>query len=608
MLPNGKDFQNFKDFMTQLDTCTEPISESWISAQLLAIKDVMKASGQEPSDEMVREWTAFALWRLPDDGESLWGTHFGPFASGSTTDGQGWENPPRQYITLEAIRYWAQRSTQVKHPTLRLRFCELVWDFGQFTPEIKEEFKRKRIDYARRAISAASDCVAAYLHEHPISLVDIARRNFRLAKSIQDKALEKKMASELLHLHHLLKPEEGIAFRTFAFELLADKEDDVVTVDEKATILSDLEEEFKKLLESTDGFGDPHGAESIAQLLNEFYRKNGMQAEANNALVLAGQNFERVAKSAGGLLAPGFYNKARLLFEQAQDSDAAAAAFKEMTDAGPESMKAMKTIGGTFEISEAELESLVKEFTHGDARNALRLVAIKFLKKKKGVGDRMKEIAESTPFQAFISRNMVDKDGIVRAVIGGIEDDPDGHLMFHYLQENGLNAFYLRLVFQKIREHYPISDDEIVKHLLASPAFDIDNKEILSRIIKAYSEGDYLLVQHLAPAQIESSVRRVLRLAGVNINRVVRSEKYPGQIFEVRLLENLLRDSTFEEIFSGEDVPWYLRFLLTDCRGLNLRNEVYHGLFSEGQFNQNNAALLIHALLLLALVTKAEEK
>ena len=52
-------------------------------------------------------------------------------------------------------------------------------------------------------------------------------------------------------------------------------------------------------------------------------------------------------------------------------------------------------------------------------------------------------------------------------------------------------------------------------------------------------------------------------------------------------------------IFS-EDIAFYLRVLFTDQRGLNLRNDISHGLLPFDKCSMENADLVLHVFLIFA--------
>jgi len=70
--------------------------------------------------------------------------------------------------------------------------------------------------------------------------------------------------------------------------------------------------------------------------------------------------------------------------------------------------------------------------------------------------------------------------------------------------------------------------------------------------------------------------------------------------------EELLRDERVTGVLSS-DVTLYFRTLFSDQRGLNVRNNVCHGLSPIETFGPAIADRIFHALLVLALVKEKKE-
>jgi hypothetical protein len=75
----------------------------------------------------------------------------------------------------------------------------------------------------------------------------------------------------------------------------------------------------------------------------------------------------------------------------------------------------------------------------------------------------------------------------------------------------------------------------------------------------------------------------------------------------LRILDDILRDEGIKSVF-GEKTTNYLSVLLTDQRGLNLRNRICHGLLPSDGFGEQISDRLFHILLLLAQVRKKSEE
>ena len=76
---------------------------------------------------------------------------------------------------------------------------------------------------------------------------------------------------------------------------------------------------------------------------------------------------------------------------------------------------------------------------------------------------------------------------------------------------------------------------------------------------------------------------------------------------EKTLNDILEKESVIRECL-GEDVVMYLRVFLCDPRGLNVRNNVAHGLMEAEQFNRSISDRLLHIVLLLAGIRGVERR
>ena len=74
----------------------------------------------------------------------------------------------------------------------------------------------------------------------------------------------------------------------------------------------------------------------------------------------------------------------------------------------------------------------------------------------------------------------------------------------------------------------------------------------------------------------------------------------------MRGLDETLRDSVVIGVIT-EDAARYLRILLTDQRGWNIRNTLCHGILPADSFGQEVADRVIHALIILAAVRESKQ-
>ena len=128
--------------------------------------------------------------------------------------------------------------------------------------------------------------------------------------------------------------------------------------------------------------------------------------------------------------------------------------------------------------------------------------------------------------------------------------------------------------------------------LQRSPFIDEDAIEILEVGLERYLSGDYVSAMHVLIPQLEDVLRRTLRLLGGSTTSVqgdVTREIDLGQVLDAPEMERLL----------GEDTIFYLRYLLVEQLGMNLRNRVAHGLIRKSECDRPTLALVVMSLLRL---------
>jgi hypothetical protein len=90
--------------------------------------------------------------------------------------------------------------------------------------------------------------------------------------------------------------------------------------------------------------------------------------------------------------------------------------------------------------------------------------------------------------------------------------------------------------------------------------------------IEAFEAGDYWTAVHVLVPQAERGLRNVAVEIDGNVHRLIRTDEV-----RVATLDKILEDPAFEARFGANTVKC-LRGLLTDPRGMNLRNVTAHGL------------------------------
>lgn len=152
---------------------------------------------------------------------------------------------------------------------------------------------------------------------------------------------------------------------------------------------------------------------------------------------------------------------------------------------------------------------------------------------------------------------------------------------------------------ERIRERHGIPTvADLAAHFLRNPIVPVHLAAALARSLQRYWAGDTEGAALTVLPQIEALARNLLLVENVGIYRRQRGQtpgQYPGLGF---LLDAIAQD---------RNASWhrFLRTFLASPSGINLRNEVLHGLAQVGLVN---AALLLQAAGYLAVLTLARLK
>lgn len=151
------------------------------------------------------------------------------------------------------------------------------------------------------------------------------------------------------------------------------------------------------------------------------------------------------------------------------------------------------------------------------------------------------------------------------------------------------------MVLDRVIAKFSLSAEEIIDHLYTSPVFDPDRRSLVTRGIYAWLQKDHFVAAYVLTPEIEAVLRRLLVSVGGSIYKPSRT----GGLL-LRNLEEILRDDAIKQVLQDRIII-YFRILLTEQRGLNLRNSICHGLVPASILNRPVTDRLLHVLLVLAL-------
>lgn len=582
--------------LDKLNACLDELEKSSglsdhdVKTRLLQLRD---DESEAPScKEFDYELLAFSFSENNVNREVGWGTYFGPVMVWTTDSGQTLESPSISAVDKNAIDYWCLRVGMTSNPLLQDRYAGLVWDLSQRAIEQKPKHT-----YAKDSCAAILKLADDKLIDPPVDGVQKLERALSLARSLNDETLIAHCKSSILKYEQNVAEDGKPGLWGFSFDLLVDDPKVNIEKSVEKEIISDLETRLESL-----GGGDPWACERAADRLARYYRKRGSDENVRRVIRKLGNTFETAAENASPMLASSWLqhmHKTYLRFNLADDAERIS---KKLRSIGADVVGEMKTVSSEFRIPEDKLRKYVDEITDGSLQVVAARIAMEFLEKKDDAERLVRNLAKSAPLTYMISRQIYDHEGRVVATIGGVDDDLDGHIAAQIAQNMSISAIFLREVLDKAVEKLDLTAESLVSLLSESPAYTVDQDPLLVRSFGFYFANDYVAFIHLAIPQIEASLRRLVELSGGAILKERR-----GGGFNVSTLDAVLRTPEFHRIF-GTDGSLYLRVMLTDQRGWNIRNDVCHGLIPADHFTRTVADRLIHVFLLLGQLQLADDQ
>lgn len=236
------------------------------------------------------------------------------------------------------------------------------------------------------------------------------------------------------------------------------------------------------------------------------------------------------------------------------------------------------------------------------ADSVIARIFTNFLPKKDDVKESFQNIRNDSPLHFLFSTSIIGDDGLTIAKVRG--EDDDGHFVQHYAQNIQLTHFVFGRSLNDMRSKIPV--DQIKDIFISSPVYNERDGDVIDRILKAYWEGDNLTFSSLAIPYIESSLRFMHKANGIPVLRSSVNE-YGG--YEYASMGTLLNEDLLKAIFSGDkgvDLYTFIKITMLDSRGLNLRNNLSHGI-NLASFSSQFVADVVFLVLMTFLVIKKND-
>ncbi len=580
--------------LEELDRRNDTITEMTVLTEIETVVQYYETQKLDRPDELTAEWIAFNV--VPDykNGDGPWGTYFGPMMVWGHVNDKIVTVPSIEQITSTVIDYWEGRAAEAANPLLRCRYADLVWEFK---PKIASQ--RGKVDFAWIVIDSTLQIIKQLKFDSFLDAERKLERALALALSLKDQARLAAVRDAILNLNETLDdPQEKRHAAVFALQQLVGQKKIALGQQEEQAIIQKLEAYLEESSGGADNSGSkvPEASEVFASLLADYYRSKGRPEDVRRVLILYGSTVEAVSHSQPAIQAATWLHRVHGIymdFGLKADSEAMLVSLERVSRNIKRDLQLIKI---KVDIDPAQLEQFLESVTQGTLDDVLEGIAIHFIPDPAQAERTVKELAKKSIFRTLIPQQILGEGSRVVAQVGTVKDDLDGNVVLQLSQNMKFGKQMLAMVLAKVKERHGLSADQLLAFVSLSPVYNSDRHIMLKSGLDAYMREDWISAIHLFIPQIEQALRQ----SSVLLRRPIM-KTHRGGGFVLKNLDEILRDDAVEQWLTSP-VTKYLRTLLCDQRGWNVRNNVCHGILPAEGFNWMVADRLLHVILLLGLL------
>lgn len=583
-------FDKLADIWTYYDDVDR---KNFLSCDIVAAINSLPKSFSD-SDISRYEWLAFSF--SENSSNRNWNLYYGPLCTYVVNDTQEEVSIPRlEDVTLEILEYWENRANLVKNPLLKMRYTGLVFVFKKKLFNVEPDYRLIKLAH----IHALFDVVNGDYCHHKSIVLKYAERALELSIGFRNKELQNKSVEVYYNAHKRYTQNDmksgiwgQIMQSLIKHRPYFEKYEDAI-VKEQIERYERLKE--RALSEGTKTDRYLHVLSDQVDLLADYYHSIGETEKVEPLLETLLTAIKLSINARGGLWGQEMLMQIQTRYRKYGYDKIANDLFVDLRGLGGLTLKEMHRVSLSATVDKGLIDAYYDYLLSGTAREVLLRYLHHYLPNYKNEINRMKEIAKQAPLYDAITMTTIDSTGVATSKVG-IGADADVQKLSHSMYENiRYSSSFMDTHVIMMKEQNIMTTENLLELLESSPLIANDRKDIVRRGIQAYIEEDYLVSCHLLVPQLEAAIRRLFDINGSNI---MRAKQNPLNGSEYASLDTLL--ATDDAIlYMGEDITNYLRNLLTDQYGWNIRNQICHGLFGAGNFDSTMANRVVHAFMFL---------
>lgn len=524
----------------------------------------------------------------------VWEMHWQPLSTAIDAAGKPFHSPDVTLVDDEILEEWVKRAGAARHPLLRARYADLAWEVARFRR--KELACRPDVSMARIAIDGYLEAIERDLAPDEFITWNYIERALELAASINDASRVSRAKAILFRFGAECEARDPTyAFWRFDDVAWSQAQTLELSSEDRALIVGALERQLAVRSNVAEPqLFDPHFARTAADRLGRWREFSGEKAEARRTAQTAGAAFEAAASKASALVAIAWLSEQALRYRQLGDGEAVARVEQAIRERANEAQGLMRRISVPLKVTPEEVQAWADKVAGNNLEEGLRGFAAAGLIGRNSTERAVLDIAAKSPLIARIPISITGPEGFTKATIGSIDDDLDGRTVHHAAQLMSQRPPFLNAAWERLREKHSVDLERLIEWISQCPFFPPSRLRFLREGMQAWFAGDMVKVIHVLVPQVEAALRDVLAALG---GAVTRPDPDTGG-FQMISLGDVLSHERFKSKVH-EDIRFHLKVLYQDPRGLNIRNEVAHGIASFELFGLGLANTVVHSVILI---------
>lgn len=514
-------------------------------------------------------------------------------------DKNGAEWPDIKKFTDEQFKYYEERLIETDNIFLKVRYSDFLFEYGN------KKISRNKYQVSQYLLSGLVEISNHYRysgenHQY-ISAVG------RLVEVSLLMGNEEKL-NEAVHLiFSVLTEWNRKAEYRWTFELskilrtvLSSKFKEIVPEEFSAFIIEVLENVRKKYLEEKEY----HFHRMFCEELIEYRKLNLISLEQEGGLQLEiGKSYELESENQQGRQNKSLMVKAHFLelamrhyanIGEREKINEMKILIKQAYEQYEQSDE-MATISVPLEIPSDVIDSIVSRYISSDIQSALDNLAYsnQFIPKVNEIENQVTNSEEAFPLQSLISKSIISDGKKIDHTLTE-EDSKNINFVSNYMLSLNLNLeILIKTIFEKLVSEFHLNVDDIMEKFNRWGWLDDRNRPFVENGIRKFFEDDYIGSIHILVPQFESTLRRFFANIGFPTTSIKKGTAQHEETFN----EFLNREDI--KISLGENVHKLIQIVMVEQSGLNLRNEIAHGLIKLSDITKTKCILVIYLFLVL---------